>query len=134
MAAYITVPRDLTRVKSKILFNLTKRQLLCFSAAAVEGFPIFLGVKNATANISLAALSMMLSMLPWFFLAMYERDGQPCEVLARNFIESKWLRPRIRPYQTENYYTLLMRQTRAEEEVKKIASLAAEGKKQIPAK
>ena len=29
MAAYISVPRDLTRVKSKILFNLTKRQLIC---------------------------------------------------------------------------------------------------------
>ena len=28
MAAYIPVPRDLTRVKSKIFFNLTKRQLI----------------------------------------------------------------------------------------------------------
>ena len=35
MAAYISVPRDLTRVKSKILFNLTKRQLICFSVAAI---------------------------------------------------------------------------------------------------
>ena len=25
MAAYISVPRDLTRVKSKVLFGLTKR-------------------------------------------------------------------------------------------------------------
>ena len=30
MAAYISVPRDLTRVKSKVFFNLTKRQLVCF--------------------------------------------------------------------------------------------------------
>ena len=35
MAAYIPVPRDLTKVKSKILFNLTKRQLICFGAAAL---------------------------------------------------------------------------------------------------
>ena len=27
--AYVTVPKDLTRVKSKIVFGLTKRQLIC---------------------------------------------------------------------------------------------------------
>ena len=42
MAAYISVPRDLTRVKSKILFNLTKRQLICFSVAAIVGVPVFI--------------------------------------------------------------------------------------------
>ena len=74
MAAYIPVPRDLTRVKTKVFFNLTKRQLLCFGAAALIGVPIFFLVK-ATGNVSLAALSMMIVMLPLFFLAMYEKDG-----------------------------------------------------------
>ena len=59
MAAYIPVPRDLTRVKTKVFFNLTKRQLLCFGAAALIGVPIFFLVK-ATGNVSLAALSMMI--------------------------------------------------------------------------
>ena len=67
MAAYIPVPRDLTRVKTKVFFNLTKRQLLCFGAAALIGVPIFFLVK-ATGNVSLAALSMMIVMLPLFFL------------------------------------------------------------------
>ena len=44
MAAYIPVPRDLTRVKTKVFFNLTKRQLLCFVAAALIGVPIFFPV------------------------------------------------------------------------------------------
>ena len=73
MAAYIPVPRDLTRVKTKVFLNLTKRQLLCFGAAALIGVPIFFLVK-ATGNVSLAALSMMIVMLPLFFLAMYEKD------------------------------------------------------------
>ena len=81
MAAYIPVPRDLTRVKTKVFFNLTKRQLLCFGAAALIGVPIFFLVK-ATGNVSLAALSMMIVMLPLFFLAMYEKDGQPLEVIV----------------------------------------------------
>ena len=41
MAAYISVPRDLTRVKSKVFFNLTKRQLVCFGAAVLIGVPLF---------------------------------------------------------------------------------------------
>lgn len=84
MAAYIPVPRDLTRVKTKVFFNLTKRQLLCFGAAALIGVPIFFLVK-ATGNVSLAALSMMIVMLPLFFLAMYEKDGQPLEVVVEHF-------------------------------------------------
>lgn len=94
MAAYIPVPRDLTRVKTKVFFNLTKRQLLCFGAAALIGVPIFFLVK-ATGNVSLAALSMMIVMLPLFFLAMYEKDSQPLEVVVEHFIQTKFVRPKF---------------------------------------
>ena len=119
MAAYIPVPRDLTRVKSKVLFNLTKRQLLCFGVAALIGLPIFFLVKT-TGNISLAAISMIIVMLPLFFLAMYEKDGQPLEVVANHFIQAKFIRPKVRPYQTNNYYDALIRQQELEKEVKAI--------------
>lgn len=107
MAAYIPVPRDLTRVKTKVFFNLTKRQLICFSAAALIGVPSFFLLKS-TGNVSLASLGMIVIMLPMFFLAMYEKDGQPLEVIAKHFIESKFIRPKIRPYKTNNYYVALM--------------------------
>ena len=100
--AFVSVPKDLTKVKNKIIFNLTKRQLLCFGAAALIGVPIFFLVK-ATGNVSLAALSMMIVMLPLFFLAMYEKDGQPLEVVVEHFIQTKFVRPKVRPYQTDNY-------------------------------
>ncbi|MCE0642438.1 PrgI family protein, partial [Clostridioides difficile] len=29
--AYVPVPKDLSKVKTKVAFNLTKRQILCFS-------------------------------------------------------------------------------------------------------
>lgn len=119
MAAYIPVPRDLTRVKSKVFFNLTKRQLICFGAAALIGVPLFFLVKS-TGNVSLAALSMIIVMLPLFFLAMYEKDGQPLEVIARHFIQAKFIRPKVRPYQTDNYYDALMRQHNLEKEVNAI--------------
>ena len=62
MAAYISVPRDLARVKSKTLFNLTKRQLVCFAIAALVGIPTFFLLKK-TGNVSLATMGMMLIML-----------------------------------------------------------------------
>lgn len=119
MAAYIPVPRDLTRVKTKVFFNLTKRQLICFGAAALLGLPLFFWVKSF-GNVSLASLMMILVMLPLFFLAMYEKDGQPLEVVAGHFIQSKFIRPKIRPYQTDNYYDALLRQYQLEKEVETI--------------
>ena len=121
MAAYIPVPRDLSRVKSKILFNLTRRQLLCFGTAAVIGLPSFFALKTV-ANTSVASLGMILIMMPLFLLAMYEKDGQPMEVIAKHFIETKFIRPKIRPYKTDNYYEVLLRAAEAEKEVEGIVS------------
>ena len=121
MAAYIPVPRDLSRVKSKILFNLTKRQLLCFGTAAAIGLPSFFALKTV-ANTSVASLGMILIMMPLFLLAMYEKDGQPMEVIAKHFIETKFIRPKVRPYRTDNYYEVLLRAAEAEKEVEGIVS------------
>ncbi len=116
MAAYVSVPRDLARVKSRILFNLTRRQLVCFGAAVLVGVPSFFGIRQLT-NTSLAALAMILIMMPFFLLAMYEKDGQPLEVIAAHFIRFSFLRPRVRPYETDCFYAALGRQAEVYKEV-----------------
>ena len=108
MAAYISVPRDLTKVKSKVMFNLTARQLICFGAAAVVGVPLFFVLRDTAGN-SGATLGMMAIMLPAFFLGMYEKNGQPLEKLLSHYVQARFLRQKIRPYQTNNYYALLMK-------------------------
>ncbi len=123
MATYVSVPRDLTRVKTKVLFNLTKRQLICFSIGAALGIPVYFLIRK-TGNLSLASLGMMAVMLPMFFLAMYERDGQPLEVVLKQIVEAAFVRPKVRPFKTDNYYEALMRQYQAEKEVKRIVSQA----------
>ena len=128
MASYIPVPRDLTRVKTKVFLNLTKRQLICFGAAALIGVPSFFFIKSF-GSTSLAAMSMIIIMIPMFLLAMYERDGQPIEVIAKHFIESKFIRPKVRPYQTDNYYDALHRAAEAEKEVDRIVSAVQRKKK-----
>ena len=44
--AYVPVPKDLTAVKTKVLFNLTKRQLICFGSGALVGIPLFFLIKG----------------------------------------------------------------------------------------
>ena len=124
-ASYISVPRDLTKVKSKVMFNLTKRQLICFGVAALIGVPTFFLLKNI-GSTSMAAMGMMVVMMPLFFLAMYEKNGQPLEVFMGHFIQANFTRPKIRPYQTDNYYAALMREIQAEKEVEEIVRISKE--------
>ena len=103
--AFVPVPKDLSRVKTKVAFNLTKRQIICFLAAGAVGVPVYFLTKGAIGN-SAAVIVMIVMMLPLFFLAMYEKDGQPAETVMRNFIRAKvW--PSTRPYVTENLYNYL---------------------------
>ena len=124
-ASYISVPRDLTKVKSKVMFNLTKRQLICFGLAALVGVPSFFLLKLAF-SISTSVMIMMVIMMPFFFLAMYEKHGQPLEVFLKHFIQANFVRPKTRPYKTDNYYAALIRQAKAEEEVEKIVRISEE--------
>ncbi|HBA64162.1 MAG TPA: PrgI family protein [Lachnospiraceae bacterium] len=81
--AYVPVPKDLTKVKTKVALNLTKRQLIFFSLAAVTGIPFYLLARKSIGS-DVAAIFMVTIMLPFFFLAMYEKDGLPFEKIMGN--------------------------------------------------
>ena len=114
--AYVPVPKDLNAVKTKVFLNLTKRQLICFGGGALIGVPLFFILKNHIST-SGAALCMMLIMLPAFLLGMYEKNGQPLEMIIRNIVQVTFLRPKERPYQTNNLYAVLERQDSLDKEV-----------------
>ena len=59
MASYVSVPRDLTKVKSKLMFNLTKRQLICFSVAALIGVPSFFLIKTIAPTNTAVMLDLL---------------------------------------------------------------------------
>lgn len=60
---------------------------------------------------------MVFVMLPFFLLAMFERNGQPLEKVARNMANVLFLRPKRRPYMNNNFYTALERQDKLDREV-----------------
>ena len=117
--AYVPVPKDLTKVKSKVLFNLTKRQLICFGGGALIGVPLFFLLRGSL-GASPAAILMVLSMVPLFVMGLYEKNGRPLEKVLGDVIQTLFLRPKQRPYQTDNLYAALMRQEQMEREVQKI--------------
>lgn len=104
--AYVPVPKDLAKVKSKVAFNLTKRQIICFAFAAIVAVPVYFLTRNLLGQ-TLAAMLMVMLALPFFLLAMYERDGMPFEQIVKNIIRVKLLYPTQRPYRTTNLYEML---------------------------
>ena len=113
------IPADITKIKHRVMFKLTKRQLVCFGGGALIGVPLFLFLKSYV-DVSTATTAMMLVMMPCFAFGLYEKDGQPLEVVLRHMIETRFLRPRKRLYRTENVYSLLEIRHRLRKEVQKI--------------
>ena len=117
--AYVPVPKDMNAVKTKVAFNLTKRQIICFGAGLLVGLPLFFLTKGHFGG-STATLLMVLVMVPFFMFAMYEKNGQPLEKIIRNIVQVCFLRPKERPYETNNFYDLLERQEKLDKEVQRI--------------
>ena len=102
-----------------MLFNLTKRQLICFGSGLLIGVPLFFLSRGPLGNTT-ATMLMILAMVPAFLLAMYEKNGQYLEVILRNMIRSVFLRPKKRYYKTNNFYAVIERQNQLDKEVYRI--------------
>ena len=105
---YVQIPKDLAKVKKKVALNLTKRQLICFSVALTTSLPTYFLLKNSMGT-TLAGLVMLVIAMPSFLTAMYEKNGQPFEKVVKQAVTSLFIRPKQRPYKTENIYEYLER-------------------------
>ncbi len=103
MAISVKVPKKLSRIKTKFMFNLTKRQLFCFSLAALIGFPTYFALRG-NVGTDVSAILMVAFMLPFFFFAIYEKNGFPAEKVLWMMYLQKWGRPGRRVYRSENLY------------------------------
>ena len=112
--AFVSVPKDLTKIKNKVVLNLTKRQIVCLAIAAAVGLPFYFLTREyiGTSN---AATGMVLLMLPAFLFAMYEKDGMPLEKVLLNIINVKLKRPAVRRYEIKNIYEMEERKTVAKQ-------------------
>ena len=86
--AYVQIPKDLKKVKTKVAFNLTKRQLIGFCAAGLVGFPTYFLCKDVFPS-DVAVILMICVMLPFLFITFYEKDGLPFEKCAKFIYQHK---------------------------------------------
>ena len=100
--AYVKVPKDLTKVKTKVALNMTKRQLIGFSIAGLIGFPVYMLCKNVLST-DISMIVMSIAVLPVLFATLYEKDNLPFEkhlAYILKFHKSK----KIRLYKAKSIY------------------------------
>ena len=93
--AYVPIPKDLKRVKTKVAFNLTKRQLIGFSIAGLLGIPVYIFVRKLVPN-DIAVLFLITATLPVFFITLFEKDGLVFEQYFKLIYLHKFYQPRKR--------------------------------------
>ena len=105
--AYVSVPKDLAEVKTRLILNLTKRQLICFGAAAVIGVPLFLSFRGVMGNTGAMTL-MIAAVIPAFFFAVYNKDGViPAEKFLLLILRQALFYPKIRVFRATNMYVAI---------------------------
>jgi hypothetical protein len=93
--AYVQVPKDMTEVQTRLILNLTKRQVVCFGIAAAVGVPVYIMANNALGSTA-AMMLMIVTTLPAFFFAIYKKDGIPAEKFILLVFRQKFFYPPIR--------------------------------------
>ena len=129
MAISVAVPKDLSGIKTKVALNLTKRQIICFSGAIITATPTYFLTRNILGTSGSTFLLMLVAM-PFFFFAMYSRDGFPAEKILMFMIRQKFLTPGIRPYKSQNLYARLEDKERTRKEVHYLEEQKRGGRKE----
>ena len=129
MAISVAVPKDLSGIKTKVALNLTKRQIICFSGAIITATPTYFLTRNILGTSGSTFLLMLVAM-PFFFFAMYSRDGFPAEKILMFMIMQKYLTPGIRPYKSQNLYARLEDKERIRKEVHYLEEQKRGGRKE----
>lgn len=107
---YILIPKDfLNDIETKTFFNLTKRQLICFSIGAITGLPTYFLLKNI--NSTIAILGMMAVAIPFFMAGIFKKNQHRLETVVKQIYNVKFGgKPKYRKYKTNNYFLQLQNQ------------------------
>ena len=91
----ISVPMDINKIKSKVAFGLTKRQIVCFALGAGVAMPVWI-VTHKILPTDISTLCNVFSVLPFFITAFYEKNGKNLERIFYDFIKWKYIFPQVK--------------------------------------
>ena len=126
MAISVSVPKDLSKIKTKVALNLTKRQIICFGAGIAIAVPVFFLTKPVLGTEG-SAIVCMACLFPFFLLGMYEKNGVPAEKLLYYSIRRKVIGPEIRPRINRTRFEEEENRKKVRKEIKALERKAASG-------
>lgn len=106
---YVKIPKDIALIKQKMMFGLTKRQVICFGIGIGMGLPMFFFVKALISNLTIAIVAMGFISAPAIICGLYEKNGMHFEDTVKHMVQF-FSKPKIRTYQSENAFTIIQRQ------------------------
>ena len=93
----VSVPKELKKIKSKLFFGLTKRQLIGFGLAIAIGLITFFFFREIS-NLDIAMYALFFAVAPIFFITIYSKDGMTAEKWIKLILEYKYLNPLRRTF------------------------------------
>ncbi len=95
---FVKIPKDLSLIKQKFLFGLTKRQAVCFGIGLAMGLPAFFVTKFLINNLTISVFAMGIFAFPGIACALFQKNGIFFEQYLKLVI-TFFRKPRVRTYQ-----------------------------------
>ncbi len=113
----IKIPKEIRDFKSKVIFNLTVRQIISLVVALIINVPLYIFSKNLFGEDTAGWLIIIIS-APIFLIGFVKKDGMSYEKYFLIMLRFNFLTPRIRKYKTENIFTYLDEKKRNSEDAR----------------
>lgn len=107
---FVKIPKDLSLIKQKFIFGLTKRQAMCFGIGLAMGIPaFFIIIKTVTSNITVAVIALGIFAFPGIACGLFTKNGMYLEEYLKLLI-SFMRQPRVRTYQSKSPMAMILNQ------------------------
>ena len=106
---FVKIPKDLSLIKQKFIFGLTKRQAMCFGIGLAMGIPAFFIIKTVTSNITVAVIALGIFAFPGIACGLFTKNGMYLEEYLKLLI-SFMRQPRVRTYQSKSPMAMILNQ------------------------
>lgn len=106
---FVKIPKDLSLIKQKAVFGLTKRQAICFGIGLALGLAAFFAAKFTIKDLTVSVVIMGIFAGPFIFCGLYEKNGIHLEQQIKLMIVF-FKKPKQRTYQSESKFEAIERQ------------------------
>lgn len=110
----VKLPREIRDFKSKVIFNLTLRQIISLVLALAINIPSYIFLRGKIGE-DLAGWIILIISFPIFLVGFIKKDGMDYEKYFLIMIRFYFLTPRVRKYKTENAFTYLLNEQKKEQ-------------------